>query len=58
MCFKITSLTHSVYQKVYEIYVKDLFESIPGYRKKVILLFSIKNDVDRLTENGCLKKRY
>ena len=34
---------------------KDLFESIPDYRK-IVLLFLIKNDVDSLNESGFLKK--
>ena len=33
-------------------YFKDLFESIPDYRKVVFLLFSIKNDKDLLREVG------
>ena len=31
---------------------KDLFESIPGYRKIVLLKFSIQNDRDLLGEIG------
>ena len=33
-------------------YFKDLFESIPDYRKIVLLLFLIKNDKDLLCEVG------
>ena len=33
-------------------YFKDLFESIPDYRKIVFLLFLIKNDKDLLHEVG------
>ena len=33
-------------------YFKNLFESIPDYRKKVLLLFLIGNDVDFLHECG------
>ena len=33
-------------------YFKDLFESIPDYRKIVFLLFVIKNDKDLLREVG------
>ena len=33
-------------------YFKDLFESIPDYRKIVFLLFLIKNDKDLLREVG------
>ena len=36
-------------------YFKDLFESIPDYKKIVLLLFLIKNDVDFLNECGFLK---
>ena len=30
----------------YENYFKDMFESIPDYRKTVLLLFLFKNDED------------
>ena len=33
-----------------ETYFKNLFESIPDYRKKVLSMFLIKNDGDLLTE--------
>ena len=36
-------------------YFKDLFESIPDYKKIVLLLFLIKNDVNFLYESGFLK---
>ena len=36
-------------------YFKDLFESIPDYRKIVLLMFLIKNDNDLLKECGFLK---
>ena len=36
-------------------YFKNLFESIPDYRKVVLLVFSIKNDSDSLNECGFLK---
>ena len=36
-------------------YFKDLFESIPEYKKIVLLMFLIKNDVDFLYECGFLK---
>ena len=36
-------------------YFEDLFESIPDYNKIVILMFSIKNDVNFLYECGFLK---
>ena len=36
-------------------YFKDLFESIPDYKKIVLLIFLIKNDVNSLYECGFLK---
>ena len=36
-------------------YFKDLFESIPDYKKIVLLMFLIKNDVNFLYESGLLK---
>ena len=36
-------------------YLKDLFESIPDYKKIVLLMFLIKNDVNFLYECGFLK---
>ena len=36
-------------------YFEDLFESIPNYRKIVLLMFLLKNDVDFLQECGYLK---
>ena len=36
-------------------YFKDLFESIPDYKKIVLLMFLIKNDVDMLYEYGFLR---
>ena len=39
----------------YEKYFKDLFESIPTYKKIVLLIFFIKNDVDLLNECEFLK---
>ena len=35
---------------------RDLFKSIPDFRKIVILMFSIKNDNDLSTEYGFLKR--
>ena len=37
------------------IYFKDLIESIPDYKKIVLLKFLIKNDVNFLYECGFLK---
>ena len=39
----------------YENYFKDMFETIPDYRKIVLLLFLFKNDSGLLTECGLLK---
>ena len=36
-------------------YFKDLFESIPNYKKIVLLMFIIKNDVNFFSECGFLK---
>ena len=36
-------------------YFKDLFESIPDYKKIVLLIFIIKNDVNFLYECGFSK---
>ena len=36
----------------YENYFKDMFESIPDYRKIVLLLFLIQNDTNFLKEIG------
>ena len=36
-------------------YFRDLFESIADYRKIVLLILLIKNDIDILTECGFLK---
>ena len=37
-------------------YFKDMFESIPDYRKKkLLIIFLIKNDEDLLNECGYLK---
>ena len=35
-----------------KIYFEDLFESIPDYRKIVLLMFLVKNDVSLLYECG------
>ena len=36
----------------YVNYFKDMFESIPGYKKIVLLMFLMKNDVDLTHECG------
>ena len=37
-------------------YFEDLFESIPNFRKIVLLMFLIRNDVNLLYECGFLKE--
>ena len=39
----------------YENFFKDMFESIPGYRKIVLIIYLIQNDKDLLEECGFLK---
>ena len=36
-------------------YFKDMFESIPEFRKIVLLMILLKNDVNLLYESGFLK---
>ena len=36
-------------------YFKNFFESVPGYRKVVLLVFLVKDDVDFLQECGFVK---
>ena len=50
MCFSITTITHFVYYMNNINYFTDLFESVPDYRKNVLLIFLIKNDVTFLYE--------
>ena len=40
---------------IYENCFEDMIESIPGYRKRELLLFLIENDSDLLNESGLLK---
>ena len=54
MCFSNMSIPRSVYKEDKIFYFKDLFESIPDYRK-VLLVFLIKNNADFLNERGFLK---
>ena len=35
-----------------------MFQSIPDYRKKVLLMFLIENDVDLINECGYLKNDF
>ena len=37
-------------------YFKDLFESIPDYRKIILLIFLIQNDKNLIKEKGFSKK--
>ena len=50
MCFSIIVITHSISVMDHKDYFKDLFKSIPNYRKIVLLMFLIGNDLDFLTE--------
>ena len=45
----------SIFKTNYENYFKDMFESIPDYRKIVMILFSFQNDDDLLKDCGFLK---
>ena len=40
---------------IYENYFKDLFQSIPDYKKVVLLKFLNQNDKNLLREIGCNK---
>ena len=55
MCFSNTTITHSVYYMNYETSLKDMFKSIPVYRKILLISFVIKNDSDLLNECGFLE---
>ena len=55
MCFSNISITHSVYYTDNVDYFKDPFKSIPDYKKIVLLIFLIKNDINFLYECGFLK---
>ena len=55
MCFNSIIATHSVYYMNHVNYLKNLFESIPDYKKIVLFLVLIKNDVNLLTEYCFLK---
>ena len=55
MGFSKISVTHSVFYMDYVNYFKDLFESVPDFRKKVLLMLLIKNDEHLLKECGFLK---
>ena len=39
----------------FENFFRDMFESIPDYRKRVLIIILIQNDKDPLTESGFLK---
>ena len=55
-CFSYITITHFVYRMDIINYFNDLFESIPDYRKIVILKVLNKNDVHSLNECGWIKK--
>ena len=55
MSFSIFTITHFVFQMDIIYCFKNLFESIPDYRKIVLLMFSIENDYDLLPECEKLK---
>ena len=56
MCFSNITITHFVYQMDLFKYFKNLFDSIPSYRKLVLLMFLFKDDVDFLQECGFVKR--
>ena len=55
MCFSNISITHFIFKMNYEKYFKDLFESIPDYKKIVLLIFLIQKDKKFLKEIGFSK---
>ena len=55
MCFSNITITHSPFQMNNPNYFKDIFESIPDYRKIVLLIFFIQNDKRLLYEVGFSK---
>ena len=54
--FSNTTITRSVYYMVQIICFKDLSESISDYRRIVLLMFQMKNDIDVLHECGFIKQ--
>ena len=52
MCFSNIAIPHSVCKMDNSNYFKDLFESIPNYKKIVLIIFLIQNDKDLLHEIG------
>ena len=52
MCFNNIMITHSIF---YMKYFKDLFQSVPDYRKIVLIIFLIQNDKNLLKETGFSK---
>ena len=55
MCFSKITITVFVQRMKYENCFKDMFESLPDYTKKVLLMFLFKNDSDLINECGFLK---
>ena len=51
-CFSNIKITHSVYYRYHINYSKDVFKSIPNYKKIISLLLSIQNDKDSLRKCG------
>ena len=54
MCFSNITITHSLFYMNNPNCFRDIFESIPYYRKIALLMFLIKNDKDLLLEIGFL----
>ena len=52
MCFSNITITHSIFYMNNTNYFKDLFESIPDYKKIVLITFLIQNVKNSLKEIG------
>ena len=55
LCFSKITKTHCLCKMDDINCFEDLFESTPGYKKLVLIMFSIKKDVDISQEDGYLK---
>ena len=55
MCFSNITITHSVHYMDKINCFKSLIESIPDYRRIVLIMFLIRNDFDLIKEIGFLK---
>ena len=51
-CFSKSLITLSAYKMDHVNYFKEMFESIPDYKKIKLLSFLIKNDVGFMKERG------